>query len=708
MMTRHPERQQDNKSVPVIHNGELTNLSFDHVIRFADKIEEIRGKHGADETQDEYKSLLLFSGDLFSPSVESLLTRGGNMVHLMNELGPDACVPGNHEFDFGRERFDRLIEFSNFPWLLSNIEQHPLNEKHHPDYSQRIQIDGLRKYLILERCGLKIGIIGLVSDDTLKKTNTESKALFALDPMNHPWSSKDEPDKWGPLQRLVAELRRSEKDSGKGCDLVFALTHALVNEDIELAKQASVFAASSKRGDGLEHIPGIDIIFGGHDHHYWVSNGVPVEGLQPELSEKEKSESKDTLIVKSGTNFQDLSEVMIQVEERPNGTERKYVVTSVKGEYSVSLSKGDSHTPKVKRHRFEPIELPKEGAGPAKIDDTQQKHIQTTSTKKPMARVLKRQFDNEVLAGLKTPVAVNEDQIVIDESKSRSEETVVGNWIADVMLRWYEHLWDATEISRPRAFVTCGGAIRGQRNLEPGTIFADEIIQLHPFDTPLVAVDVEGQHLKTALDGAFSSMKFEDGKYKAGAFPVVSGMKVEWNIAPATGPQLVRLYINNEHNVLEEVVDSKVYRILTIKYLADGNDGYSGRKNKDGSKPLGGFNKATIVQRYEEIPPYQFHSRLTMPLPCPYADDLSALQVHDSAWASISNQFTRFKRFLGSSFDHIFELAKREGESIKQREKQAIMRAPPPKQRLISGKEKLPKLDIPKRVDHRVVHVDDA
>ncbi|KAF8701381.1 Metallo-dependent phosphatase, partial [Rhizoctonia solani] len=660
-MTRHHERQQDNKSVPVIHNGELTNLSFDHVIRFADKIEEIRGKHGADKTQDEYKSLLLFSGDLFSPSVESLLTRGGNMVHLMNELGPDACVPGNHEFDFGRERFDR------------------------------IQIDGLRKYLILERCGLKIGIIGLVSDDTLKKTNTESKALFALDPMNHPWSSKDEPDKWGPLQQLVAQLRRSEKDSGKGCDLVFALTHALrqpiirVNEDIELAKQASVFAASSKRGDGLEHIPGIDIIFGGHDHHYWVSNGVPVEGLQPELSEKEKSESKDTLIVKSGTDFQDLSEVMIQVEERPNGTERKYVVTSVKGKYRVSLSKVDSDTPTVKRHRFEPIKPPEEGAGPGKIDDTQQKHIQTTSTKKPMARVLKRQFDNEVLAGLKTPVAVNENQIVIDESKSRSEETVVGNWIADVMLRWYDHLWDGKEISRPRAFVTCGGAIRGQRNLEPGTIFADEIIQLHPFDTPLVAVDVEGQHLKTALDGAFGSMKLEDGKYKAGAFPVVSGMKVEWNIAPATGPQLVRLYINNEHNVLEEVVDSKVYRILTIKYLADGNDGYSGRKNKDGSEPLGGFKKAAIVQRYEEIPPYQ------------QADNVFAMPLR-----------RRPQRIASSSFDHVFELAERVGISIERRERQAIMRAPPPKQRLISEMKKLPKLDIQKRVGHRVVHVDDA
>jgi 5'-nucleotidase len=38
--------------------------------------------------------LVLFSGDVFSPSVESSVTRGSHMVPVLNELGIDVSVTG--------------------------------------------------------------------------------------------------------------------------------------------------------------------------------------------------------------------------------------------------------------------------------------------------------------------------------------------------------------------------------------------------------------------------------------------------------------------------------------------------------------------------------------------------------------------------------------------------------------------------------------
>lgn len=55
----------------------------DHLIRFAEQVKEIRGgweKTIPDDGTEIPGGLLLFSGDLFSPSVESMLTRGSNMA----------------------------------------------------------------------------------------------------------------------------------------------------------------------------------------------------------------------------------------------------------------------------------------------------------------------------------------------------------------------------------------------------------------------------------------------------------------------------------------------------------------------------------------------------------------------------------------------------------------------------------------------------
>ena len=66
-------------------------------------------------------TITTFGGDLLSPSVMSGLTKGKQMIALMNEIGLDVAVPGNHEFDFGPEIALERFGQSQFTWLGTNI-----------------------------------------------------------------------------------------------------------------------------------------------------------------------------------------------------------------------------------------------------------------------------------------------------------------------------------------------------------------------------------------------------------------------------------------------------------------------------------------------------------------------------------------------------------------------------------------------------------
>ena len=66
------------------------------------------------------QSVLTFGGDLISPSLLSGITKGKHMIELMNAIGLDVAVLGNHEFDHGPDVLRQRIAESRFPWLAAN------------------------------------------------------------------------------------------------------------------------------------------------------------------------------------------------------------------------------------------------------------------------------------------------------------------------------------------------------------------------------------------------------------------------------------------------------------------------------------------------------------------------------------------------------------------------------------------------------------
>jgi len=99
------------------------------------------------------KNVFLFdSGDMFTGMISNL-TKGGALMEMMRTMRYDAMAIGNHEFDYGSENFSTQMYKVPFPVLGANIFYKGTD---HP-YS--------RPYAIIERNGIKIGVIGIIGQD---------------------------------------------------------------------------------------------------------------------------------------------------------------------------------------------------------------------------------------------------------------------------------------------------------------------------------------------------------------------------------------------------------------------------------------------------------------------------------------------------------------------------------------------------------------
>ena len=83
------------------------------------------------------------AGDTLSPSLMSGLDRGAHIIALTNMIAPDIFVPGNHEFDFGKEIFFKRMAEAKFPLYAANLrgpDGKPL-----PGFRDRAIVDARRR-----------------------------------------------------------------------------------------------------------------------------------------------------------------------------------------------------------------------------------------------------------------------------------------------------------------------------------------------------------------------------------------------------------------------------------------------------------------------------------------------------------------------------------------------------------------------------------
>jgi 2',3'-cyclic-nucleotide 2'-phosphodiesterase/3'-nucleotidase len=90
------------------------------------------------------------------------------LIAAMNYLDYDAMVLGNHEFNFGLKLIDKIKKEANFPLLSANVKF----KKNGADFA--------KPWIIIERGGIKIGIIGLTTPNIPRWDGPKVKALEFL------------------------------------------------------------------------------------------------------------------------------------------------------------------------------------------------------------------------------------------------------------------------------------------------------------------------------------------------------------------------------------------------------------------------------------------------------------------------------------------------------------------------------------------------
>ncbi len=74
------------------------------------------------DMEDEgYEVLLVDDGDEIQGGTIGTLTKGEAIIDIMNDVGYDIAIPGNHDFDYGMKRYMELTEKMDFPVICCNL-----------------------------------------------------------------------------------------------------------------------------------------------------------------------------------------------------------------------------------------------------------------------------------------------------------------------------------------------------------------------------------------------------------------------------------------------------------------------------------------------------------------------------------------------------------------------------------------------------------
>jgi 5'-nucleotidase / UDP-sugar diphosphatase len=157
------------------------------------------------------------AGDTLSPSLLSSFDQGAHMIDLFNDVGLDVFVPGNHEFDFGRDNYFERMGAARFPILATNLTD-----------AAGLRLPRHQDQISIEADGLKLALIGAAFEATASASRPGDLVF-------------------GPT--IPAMLAAAKSARAAGADLVVAIVHA-----------------DKATGAALMNTHAVDLILSGHNH----------------------------------------------------------------------------------------------------------------------------------------------------------------------------------------------------------------------------------------------------------------------------------------------------------------------------------------------------------------------------------------------------------------------------------------------------------
>ena len=261
-----------------IHCGITDNLGIDKVSQYKKDLK----KQG-------HPVALVDAGDAIQGAPIGKLSTGESVVKIMNTAKYDFTIPGNHEFDYGMERFLQLAKKMKCGYYSSNF----VNVKTHKLV--------LKPYKIMNLGGKKVGFVGVTTPETLV-TSTPKFFQDATGKFVYGFSEDETGEKvYKAVQTAVDNARRD------GAEYVFLVGHLGTDGSIPRWSSSAV----------AENTYNIDAIIDGHSHEQYIPPHKIINKA-----------GKEVLVAQTGTKLQSVGKMVINED----GTITSTLVKDLKNE----------------------------------------------------------------------------------------------------------------------------------------------------------------------------------------------------------------------------------------------------------------------------------------------------------------------------------------------------------------------------------------
>lgn len=247
-------------------DDKITNIGYAGLAAYK---AEMEAEYGADNVT------LIDAGDAIQGETIGNLTDGEYIVKIMNEVGYDLAIPGNHEFDFKVPNFlDLASKTASYDYLCCNFMDLRDNKP---------AFDG---YKVVSYGDVKVGYVGISTPETF----TSSTPVYFQDGNGSYIYSFSEGNDGKNLYAAVQNAVDAAKKDG--ADYVVAIAH------LGIETPASPYSSTSV----IANTTGIDVLIDGHSHSVVPGDTKP------------NKDGEDVIVNQTGTKLANIGKIVIDTE----------------------------------------------------------------------------------------------------------------------------------------------------------------------------------------------------------------------------------------------------------------------------------------------------------------------------------------------------------------------------------------------------------
>ncbi|BBE30724.1 2',3'-cyclic-nucleotide 2'-phosphodiesterase [Tepiditoga spiralis] len=422
-------------------------------------------------------TILIDVGDTIQDNSASLFINDAvnPMMLALNEIGYDVWVLGNHEFNYGIPALEKVMKQFKHPENLLG------GNVYKPDGTRLA-----KPYTIIEKDGIKVGIIGMVTPN-IKKWDASNLANYKV-------------------TNPIDETREAIKELKGKVDIIIATEHMALDDEYDVKGSGAL--------DVIAANPEINVFVAAHAH-VKIANEYYYKGkLYKENELTDEIKNNGTLIVEPYKWGRTISQVLINFKKE-NG---KYVVES----------RSSKNIDMKAKHGNEVEVVP--------ADKTLETELQPYNER---AISYAEKVFGEMKGGNLVP-----DNTIKGSCIAKLQPNAMIDLINKTQMKYGER------IAGRKIDVASAAVFREDSNIKEGKIANSDMALIYKYDNTLYVLEIKGKQLKEYMEwSAAYYNQFKDGDLTISFNPDIrgynydmfNGVKYEIDISKPAGHRIVNL-----------------------------------------------------------------------------------------------------------------------------------------------------------------------